>query len=89
MTFVRKTGCILPMVALLMGCQDQGQPSGDAESTPETFQSQEDWTVLFDGESFTGWTGLGQERVPDAHWIVEEGTMRIKSREPMDTSRYG
>ncbi len=39
-------------------------------------QAQGQWTVLFDGESFAGWTGLGQDPVPSGHWIVEDGTIR-------------
>ncbi|MGD2123598.1 MAG: DUF1080 domain-containing protein, partial [Gemmatimonadota bacterium] len=39
-------------------------------------QAQEEWTVLFDGESFAGWTGLGRDSVPSGHWIVEDGTIR-------------
>lgn len=34
------------------------------------------WTLLFDGESFSGWRGLGRDGIPEAHWIIEEGTIR-------------
>jgi len=49
----------------LMACQAQEQP-----------EEAGDWTVLFDGETFTGWRGLGQESVPGGHWIIEDGSIR-------------
>jgi hypothetical protein len=76
MTALKNTSRLLPLLALLLGCQARGQTSGDVESTPETSQSQEEWTVLFDGKSFQGWRGLGLYSVPEGHWIVEDGTIR-------------
>ena len=35
-----------------------------------------DWRPLFDGETFDGWIGLGQDAVPEGHWRVEDGTIR-------------
>jgi hypothetical protein len=34
------------------------------------------WRLLFDGKSFTGWRGLGYDTVPNAHWKIENGTIR-------------
>ena len=34
------------------------------------------WRLLFDGKSFNGWRGLGRDHVPDAHWKIEDGTIR-------------
>jgi len=56
------TGLIL--VALL-GCQARGEEQ-DAPA----------WRSLFDGETFTGWRGLGRDSVPGGHWIIEDGTIR-------------
>ena len=36
----------------------------------------DDWKVLFDGESFAGWRGLGRDGVPEGHWVLENGTIR-------------
>src|SRR5215203_7566811 len=34
------------------------------------------WRLLFDGKSLAGWRGLGYPGVPEAHWTVEDGTIR-------------
>ena len=36
----------------------------------------EGWILLFDGETFNGWLGLGREEIPEGHWIIEEGTIK-------------
>ncbi len=28
----------------------------------------EGWILLFDGENFDGWRGLGREEIPEGHW---------------------
>lgn len=35
-----------------------------------------DWQPLFDGESFSGWRGVGRDGIPDGHWVIEDGTIR-------------
>jgi hypothetical protein len=39
-------------------------------------ESAEGWTLLFDGRSFAGWRGLGQEGIPEGHWIIEDGAIK-------------
>lgn len=34
------------------------------------------WTLLFDGNTFNGWRGLGRDEVQKDHWKVENGTIR-------------
>ena len=34
------------------------------------------WRLLFDGKSLAGWRGLGYPGVPEANWVVEDGTIR-------------
>lgn len=53
------------LLIVLMGCQGEEQP-----------QEAEIWKVLFDGETFTGWIGLGRDSVPGGHWIIEDGSIR-------------
>ena len=57
----------------LMACQADGQPQ---DGQPETPQEGGEWQVLFDGETFTGWRGLGRDSVPGGHWIIEDGGIR-------------
>jgi hypothetical protein len=36
----------------------------------------EGWKLLFDGESFVGWRGLGRDAIPEGHWVIEDGNIR-------------
>lgn len=31
----------------------------------------EGWRLLFDGQSFNGWRGIGIDSVPSAHWVID------------------
>src|SRR5690625_7643578 len=64
----------------LMGCSnnEENRPSGSA-SVSETASAENDqqgWVSLFDGETLDGWRGLGQDGIPEGHWIVAEGDIR-------------
>lgn len=68
---------------LLIGCSNAGENSSlqsdtavVAEAAVAAEEDQEDWVTLFDGETLEGWRGLGQEGIPEGHWIVEDGAMR-------------
>ena len=39
-------------------------------------EKKEGWMLLFDGESFEGWIGLGRDTIPKGHWAIEDGTIR-------------
>jgi len=34
------------------------------------------WELLFDGESFVGWRGIGIEGIPKGHWKIEDGAIK-------------
>jgi len=34
------------------------------------------WILLFDGRTFAGWRGLGYDRVPPEHWVIENGAIK-------------
>lgn len=34
------------------------------------------WRLLFDGATFAGWRGLGFDRVPEKHWVIENGAIK-------------
>jgi hypothetical protein len=59
-----------------LGCQIQGQEAVE-------------WKVLFDGETFEGWTGLGRDAVPGGHWVIEDGTIRKVSSGTVPTAPDG
>ncbi len=66
------------MTMALAACQAQEQ-----QAEPE------EWIVLFDGESFTGWRGLGLDSVPAGHWIIEDGTIRKVASGAVPTAADG
>ena len=39
-------------------------------------EKDEGWILLFDGKTFEGWRGLGQEGIPPGHWIIEDGAIK-------------
>ncbi len=70
---VRTAHWIFLLLIPLMACQTQEKPE---EGQPEEAQEGGDWQVLFDGETLTGWQGLGRDSVPEGHWIIEDGCIR-------------
>ncbi len=56
---------MLVLVLAIVACRAQERPAGPAE-----------WVALFNGESFTGWRGVGLDSVPAGHWIIEDGAIR-------------
>ena len=47
------------------------------------------WVLLFDGQSFAGWRGLGRDDVPSAHWVVEDGAIRKMASGDVETAPDG
>jgi hypothetical protein len=42
--------------------------------TPQ--EKSEGWTLLWNGVDFDGWRGVGLDRVPEGHWLIEDGVIR-------------
>jgi len=36
----------------------------------------EGWILLWNGVDFDGWRGVGLDRVPEGHWLIEDGAIR-------------
>lgn len=76
------SGCSAVICTLLLilssGCARQ--TSTIVRSTPANTltdaEQEAGWELLFDGESFAGWRGLGREGIPEGHWVIEDGTIR-------------
>jgi len=83
------------------GAGDETEPAAQAEhdraaATPEESLnnlSESDraagWKLLFDGESFAGWRGLGRDSIPEAHWIIEDGNIRKVASGEVPTAADG
>ena len=59
------------LLIVLAACQPQEEPQDEAQAPQDG-----EWEILFDGESFAGWRGLGRDSVPGGHWVIEDGSIR-------------
>jgi len=81
-------------LALVLGActsSDGGETdSSDPAMNSLTETEQENgWTLLFNGEDFTNWTGLGRDAIPPEHWTVENGTIRKVESDSVPTADDG
>lgn len=55
--------------------QDGGASAEVALNTLTEQERADGWQLLFDGQGFTGWRGIGTDSVPTAHWKVVDGAI--------------
>lgn len=69
------TGTRLASIALVafLACKAEQQPQVNSLSAAEEAAG---WKLLFDGETFEGWRGLGRDSIPEGHWVIEDGSIR-------------
>ena len=75
----RLTAVGLAVLLLPVACTSNQGADTEAEDSLNTLTQAEQeagWTLLFDGESFDGWTGLGRDTIPKGHWTIEDGAIR-------------
>lgn len=63
----------------MVACTSDSPDGSSEEPAPNTITQAEKadgWTLLFDGETFEHWTGLGRDTIPEGHWTIEDGTIR-------------
>lgn len=72
------TVCAAALLALTSAaCSSEGGTSSEPAPNALTAAEREaGWTLLFDGETFDGWTGLGRDTIPQGHWTIEDGAIR-------------
>lgn len=82
----KKIFILLFSVSLLTGCSNNKEKSAKISipTTKENTLSKEEiaegWQLLFDGNTFDGWRGIGIKTVPDGHWKIEDNCIKkIKS----------
>jgi hypothetical protein len=91
---MRIKNILVAIVAVAFASCAPGE-SGSGESPPSekapTFNEGQDegWELLFDGETFNGWRGLGREGIPEGHWIIEDGAIRKVSSGDVPTAADG
>ena len=84
-------GVAVLVCLLLIGCATAGSTSTEwtAPNTLTEQEREEGWELLFDGESFANWRGLGREGIPESHWIIEAGAIRKVSSGEIPTAADG
>jgi len=78
---LKKTWILVFIFLASMAAAAMMAPSGNtsqppAENVLTAQEKAQGWILLFDGKTFTGWRGLGYDRVPAEHWIVENGAIK-------------
>ena len=68
---------LLYLTTLLVSCSSkETRTNAQEHNTLTKKESDEGWTLLFDGKTFNGWRGLGREGIPEGHWIIEDGAIK-------------
>lgn len=78
--------------AATMGCESDTSTTQESSSATNILsQAERDagWELLFDGESFSGWRGLGRDEIPAGHWRIENGTIRKVASGDVPTAADG
>lgn len=60
---------LLPLIA-------SAKPQSPPPNTLSAEEKAQGWKLLFDGRTFDGWRGLGMDRVPEKHWVIEDATIK-------------
>jgi hypothetical protein len=51
-------------------------PSPPRPNTISDREKAEGWALLWNGVNFDGWRGVGFDRVPEGHWVIENGAIK-------------
>ena len=77
------TLCLLAMSMVACTLEDRAELQNEQKSQEASLlntlteeERQEDWQLLFNGENFEGWTGVGRDRVPPGHWVIEGNAIK-------------
>ena len=65
---------IVLLLLIAVGCninQKGEEKTIKANNMLTEAEKKEGWVLLFDGETFNGWRGLGLEKVPEGQWVIE------------------
>jgi len=71
--------CVLAAACSPSASAEKAAGGAGEESAPNTLTEAEraaGWRLLFDGETFNGWRGLGRDTVPTAHWTIVDGAIK-------------
>ncbi len=82
-----KFSAALLIIMMFAGCNSEKNkkqvPSDELNSLTKV-EKKEGWKLLFDGETFNGWRGLGMDTIP-SNWIIEDGCIKNISKAEIDS----
>jgi hypothetical protein len=56
--------------------ESQASPARPGLNVLTEQEKSEGWVLLWNGVDFDGWRGVGLVRIPEGHWLVEDGAIR-------------
>ncbi len=93
MAYVSKSVALLLFAAVLgvgLACSSgESADDGPEHNTLTSSEQEEGWTLLFNGDDFTNWTGLGRDSIPEGHWKVADGTIHKVESGDVPTAEDG
>jgi hypothetical protein len=79
-------------LVIFSACGDGGQKKMNEANQPNILTKAEKadgWILLFDGQSFKGWHGLGREEFPSELWKIEDGSIKRASKSELPPMQEG
>jgi hypothetical protein len=69
---------VIFMASFMVSCGGGGKEYAEEEATEEATDevAEEEWIIMFDGESTEGWRGFGMEEMP-ARWQIVDGALHL------------
>lgn len=69
------------VTTILLSCGPNRETGHSPEAVQENnvlteVEKEEGWMLLFDGKTFNGWRGLGRDKIPEGHWIIENDAIK-------------
>lgn len=92
MTFAPIRALLAASIFLLCGCVSGEATIDNSAGKPNTLTAAEreaGWELLFDGESFDGWRGLGRDEIPQGHWEIVDGAIHKVASGDVPTAADG
>jgi hypothetical protein len=58
------------------GTTKKDKPEASEINTLTKAEIRDGWKLLFDGQTFNGWRGIGRDHVPVGLWVIENGLIK-------------
>lgn len=79
---------LLPLIIISTGCGNHtSENNGRAQDASSA--SEDEWELLFDGKTSTGWRGINRETFPDEGWRIEDGMLLVDAIDGKESGNGG